>query len=144
MGMDLHSIVAPIVGIVNDNVTGVWYRSEDYTTAPSGKREPAYAIMDAALDVQVQAVEGETLKQVDSLNIQGIKRSFFASADIRGADRAAKFGGDILQFGNTDDVPAPLQNTSWLIVLVVEPWSASGWTHSVGVQQDDPIPLVTP
>lgn len=142
MGMNLHEIAAPFVGVVNDNVVGVWYRANGYTTSAAGKRTPNYAVVDDALSVQVQAVEGEILKQVDSLNIQGIKRSFFSSGDLRGADRTGGAGGDIVQFGATDDVPGPLQNTSWLIVMVAEPWSASGWTHAVAVKQDDPVPLL--
>lgn len=144
MGMNLHAIVAPIIGVVNDNLDGAWYRPEGYTTSASGKRTPNYVLLDPALSIQVQAVEGETLKQVDSLNIQGIKRSFFATADFAGADRTGDLGGDIIQFGASPDIPGPLQNTSWLIVLVVEPWSASDWSHAVGVKQDDPVPLVPP
>lgn len=142
--MNLHEIVAPFIGVVNDNLVGVWYRADGSTPGPGRKPVPSYVVIDAALSVQVQAVEGETLKQIDSLNIQGIKRSFFCSGELRGVDREAQFGGDIVQFGDTADIPSPLQNTSWLIVVVVEPWSASGWTHAVAVKQDDPVPLIDP
>lgn len=119
--MDLRAITAPAINVVNPPVDGLWQRSVGYVTGAAGKREAAYARA-VPLSCQVQALESDELKQMDGLNIQGVKRGVYLTGNVEGVDRPDAKGGDLLTF---------LQQT-WLVVHVFETWDVAGWCK-VGV-----------
>lgn len=121
--MNLLAITAGAVGSVNPNLAATWLQSTGYTTAADGTQQPTYAAAQS-IRVQAQALTGKDLKQMDGLNLQGLKRAFYAPGNILGASSALGVGGDILQFG--PGAPADLANTAWLVVTVLETWGV-GW-----------------
>lgn len=133
--MKMHAIAAPLAGIVNPPVPGDWLRSTGYTTSAAGLRTPSYDAP-VAYKMQVQALTGEELKQLDSLNVQGIKRAIHLPGDVQGADRANSMGGDLITFGSGAGVPAGLQGTTWLVLMVMETWDASDWCRVAVVKQN--------
>jgi hypothetical protein len=108
--LNLHGIVSGAIGVVNPPVMGTLQRSSGYTTAADGTRTPTYAT--TTLSLQVQAMSGQDLRQVEGMNIEGEMRKVYTYGRIDGALRADRKGGDILTFNAQ----------RWLVVQVVEQW----------------------
>jgi hypothetical protein len=126
MAFNLHAIAAPFAAIVTGADTAVWRESSGYTTAPGAKRVPAY-VDHADTDIRVQALSGDELALVDSLNIQGLKRGVYVSAPVKPIDRASGQGGDLLVF----------HGATWLVVAELEAWDNSEWCKVAVTKQID-------
>lgn len=113
--MNLHGIVAGYVGAVNPQVPISVQISTGSTTDADGKRVPTYADP-ATYIAQIQALEAGELRQLEALNIQGIKRAIYVNGRVDGLVRSQNKGGDLVTFGD---------GAVWLIVLVLEYWP--GW-----------------
>lgn len=121
--MNLHQIVRGPISAINPDVTGRVHINTGSATAGDGTRSPVYA---APYDVQMQfqPLSPVDLRQIDSLNIQGVDRAVYVNGAIRGVERKGGKGGDLLYaFG-----------AYWLVVVMLEPWDGAGWTK-VGVAQ---------
>jgi hypothetical protein len=119
--MNLRGIANSITSSINPNTAAQLSRSTGYSTAPSGKRTPTFAAAVTA-QVQVQALSGQQLQHLDSLNIQGVLRNARLDGDWRGVYRPDSQGGDLIVFGTSTDVRADLRGTTWLVVQVLETW----------------------
>jgi hypothetical protein len=120
--MNLHALVAPLIGAVNPNIVdAVCSQSTGYTTSPSGKRVPTYN--NFAFDCQAQSLTFQDLAHLDGQNIQGVRRAIYLSGAIFAIVRVAQKGGDIITFR---DGTFPEGNV-WLAAYVLEAWSQSGW-----------------
>lgn len=108
--MNLRSIANRLTSSINPNVSGVFQINTGFTTLPGGKREPSYNSVDVT--VQLQELSSTDLKQVDSINIQGILRSAYLNGNFNGVNRPEQKGGDILMIGAE----------KWLVVKVPELW----------------------
>jgi len=128
VAFNLHAIAAPFTAVVSGATVALWQRSVGYATDPAGKRVPAYAV-GLDVDLRVQALSGDELALLDSLNIQGIRRAAYASGDMQGADRKDGKGGDLLTFGGA----------VWLVATVLETWDNSGWCKVALVKQTDMV-----
>lgn len=129
--MNLQAITAGVVGAVNPATPVSWLQSTGYTTAADGTQSPAYAAAQT-VSAQVQGLTAKDLKQLDGLNLQGLKRAFYVSANILGASSALGVGGDLLTFGA--DATPDVRGTTWLVVTVLETWGA-GWCKVAAVLQ---------
>lgn len=125
--MNLHLIAGPIVAAVNPWVNAQHLAaSNSYTTAPDGERTPG-APTSTSVQVQMQALAFDELKQVNGLNIQGEKRALYVNGEIKGVARQDGRGGDLFVMPD---------GTTWLVVLVLENWAATGgWTKVAVVRQ---------
>ncbi|EHM0714226.1 hypothetical protein JDT53_12665 [Escherichia coli] len=108
--MNLRGIANRLTSSINPNVSGVFQINTGFTTLPGGKREPSYNSIDVT--VQLQELSSTDLKQVDSINIQGILRSAYLNGNFNGVNRPEQKGGDILMIGAE----------KWLVVKVPELW----------------------
>ncbi len=108
--MDLFNITSGAVSLVNDYVPAVIKINTGYVTAPSGKRTPSYSQADVS--VQLQELSSMDLKQMDSLNVQGITRVAYVHGNFSAINRANQTGGDILVVNGNE----------WLIVKIAELW----------------------
>ena len=123
--MNLNALVSRVIATVNPMVPAQWLVSNGYTVGPDGTQAPQYRAPVAVL-VQDQALSGEQLRHMDSLNIQGILRTLYLNGNVEGIDRPAAKGGDLFKF----------KSKVWLVVHVDEPWNDSaGWTCCVVQQQ---------
>ena len=127
--MNLHAITSPYTRVVSPVTVGAVYvsagqvKAADYTVGPAfTKYEPV------AMDVQ--ALSGRDLKQIDGVNLQGTLRSVYMNGNLEGLDRPAGKGGDVLYFGGQ----------WWLITMVLEPWDANGWTKIIATLQNGKPP----
>jgi len=118
--MDLRGIANSISSVVNPNETVSVLRSTGFTVGAGGKQVPTYA---AAVSgpAQVQALDGVELRQMDSLNIQGVLRAIYLRGALAGVVRPAGTGGDIVKRKAGTEV--------WLVVKVLETWP--DWTKAV-------------
>lgn len=122
--MNLHQIVRGAIGAVNPDVLARVFISTGSTTAPDGKRVPAYAPPQTDVPMQVQPLTGKDIRHIDALNIQGVDRAIYVNGAVRGVQRKDGTGGDMLY----------VLNAYWLVVVMLEPWDGAGWTK-VGVTQ---------
>jgi hypothetical protein len=116
--MNLHSIASGAVGAINPLVIATIQQSTGYVDADDGTQVPSYA---APVNVQVQSqpLTFSDLRQLDGLNIQGIKKALYLTGVWRGLVRTAKKGGDLVTMPD---------GSIWLVVLELENWSdTSGW-----------------
>lgn len=131
--MNLQAITAGAIGAVNPFVAASLLRSNGYTIAADGSQVPAYHAP-AAVRAQVQALTNKDLKQLDGLNIQGVKRAIYLQGDVRGLSSAQGVGGDLIVFGAT--ATPDVANTTWLVVTVLETWAT--WSKVGVTLQTDP------
>ena len=108
--MNLRGIANRATSTINPNVPGVFQVNTGFTTPPGGKRVPSYNSVDVI--VQLQELSSTDLRQVDSVNIQGILRSAYLNGNFNGVNRPEQKGGDILMIGEE----------KWLVVKVPELW----------------------
>jgi hypothetical protein len=108
--MNLRGIANRATSTINPNVAGVFQVNTGFTTLPGGKRVPSYNSVDVT--VQLQELSSTDLRQVDSVNIQGILRSAYLNGNFNGVNRPEQKGGDILMIGAE----------KWLVVKVPELW----------------------
>jgi hypothetical protein len=94
--VNLHGIASGAVGIVNPMVPVEVRVSTGATTLDDGRRIPTYAAAVAGIG-QVQPLSTGDIRQLDSLNIQGIERAIYLSGAVSGLVRAEGKGGDLVR-----------------------------------------------
>jgi hypothetical protein len=129
--MNVRQIANGFTSAINPNVLGSVYVSTGSAKAADFSVQPTYAIT-PDVPLQVQPLSGKDLKQLDSLNIQGVERVIFVNGNVEGLNRADNKGGDKIVFSPAASVPANLRGTTWLVKAVLATWDASGWCK-VGV-----------
>lgn len=117
--MDLRGLANGVTGAINPNETVTVLRSTGYTIGAGAKQVPSYAAPVTG-PAQVQALDGNDLKQLDGLNIQGTVRAIYLRGTLAGVVRPNQTGGDIVKRGS------PSQD--WLVVKVLESWP--NWTKA--------------
>lgn len=115
--MNIYGLVNNAVQIVNSNTSAVWKMSTGYETQGDGSRVPSYK--EIPVSAQIQASTGETLKQIEGLNVTGVVRSIYIQGNVQGIVRSDERGGDLLIFPQTPERNAQ----TWKVVTVVETWS---------------------
>lgn len=110
--MNIHGIASGAIGAVNPHVLVTVRRSlGTYTTAPDGKRTPAYETM-PNVSAQVQPLSPGDVKHLDNLNIQGVLRKVYFYGEVAGVIRASQEGGDLVI----------MDGKNWLAVHPFEQW----------------------
>ena len=121
--MDLRGIANSVSSAVNPNITVTVITSAGYTIGAGRKQIPTY-VTSAPGPAQMQALDGDDLKQISGLNIQGVIRAIYLRGVLAGVIRPDSTGGDIIQ----------IAGRNWLVVKVLESWP--DWTKAVIVMQD--------
>lgn len=121
--MNLRGIANAISSVINPNVAAQILRSAGYTIGQGARQVPTYYDAESVF-VQVQALDGKDLQQIDGLNIQGTVKAIFVQGVVKGASRPDGTGGDIVMIGTQ----------KWLVVKVLEGWST--WTKAAAVLQE--------
>ena len=119
--MDLRSLANGVSSIVNPNESVAIWRSMGFTVVGGGKQVPTYAAAVTGF-AQIQALDGAELKQMDSLNIQGVLRAIYLRGALAGVIRPAGTGGDLVKRGTN-------YTETWLVVKILEHWP--DWTKAV-------------
>lgn len=132
--MNLRGIANRATRGINPNLAALHSRSDGYTTAPSGKREPLYHLPEVAT-VQVQALSKKEIEHLDALNLSNSTTAIYADRQLTGIDRATGSGGDRITFDDSATIPAGLRGTTWLITAVLEAWVSGGWCKAAATRQ---------
>jgi hypothetical protein len=121
--MDLRSLCNSVSTVINPNVVGDVYVSTGWTKDPLTLRQiPGYAAPVTG-PIQIQALDGEDLKQLDGLNLQGVIKAAYLRGVLAGVIRPDSTGGDKIV----------LAGKTWLVVKVIEGWAT--WTKVAIVLQ---------
>lgn len=133
--MNLNRLVSGVTSIVNPRVWVDIQTSAGNTMNPDGTVAPLYDPVVTVL-VQVQALSGRDLRQVEGLNLQGTLRSIYINGEIDGVVRVALKGGDLITLPDC---------SVWLVTLVPEPWTTTaGWTKAIMTLQVQPVTPAPP
>lgn len=111
--MNFHGLVSGVVSAVNPLVPLTVKVNTGYTTDSTGKRTPTYAAPLVNVPGQVQNLTYSDLKQIEGLNLQGIRRAIYINGRVDGLVREGNKGGDI--------ITSPDGNV-WLVAHVLEYW----------------------
>ncbi|GJD63755.1 hypothetical protein [Methylobacterium frigidaeris] len=117
--MNLRAIANRATQRINPNVSATIMRSGGYTTNDSGKRVPKFTPL--PLKVQVQPASTGDIQKLEALNIQGVHRVIYISAEVEAMIRVDKKGGDQIVF-EAGVMPEDDQGTRWIISAVLEVW----------------------
>lgn len=122
--MDLRGIANAVTSSVNANEIVSVKRSMGYTIGAGAKQIPTYADPVSG-PANVQALDGNDLKQLDGLNIQGTIKAIYLRGVLAGVVRPDGTGGDLVLRNNGAE--------TWLVVKVLEGWST--WSKCAIVLQ---------
>lgn len=121
--MDLRGLANGVTSSVNPNISVSVRRSTGYTVDPLSLRQvPGYAAAVVG-PAQMQALDGNDLKQLDGLNIQGTVRAIYLRGALAGVIRPDGTGGDLIT----------IAGELWLVTKVLESWPT--WTKAAIVLQ---------
>lgn len=123
--MNLHGIVAPLIGIVNPFVNVTIRVSNGSTNSADGTRVPRY-FPDIVRPGQVQSMSASELRQYESLNLGGARTSIYFNGAFNGTERLREKGGDLMILEN---------GFVYLTTLVIEQWP--DWCKVAVVLQDE-------
>lgn len=133
MALNIRAVANLAVQSINPDVAAELWQNRAPTTASTGKRTPNYTKIPVTL--QVQALSYSDLQQMDSLNIQGVRRAIYARNQVASIIRVAQRGGDLIVFPR-GILP---EGTTWLAAHVLERWPS--WCKvAITLQNDDLIP----
>lgn len=121
--MNLHGIVAPVIAAVNPMITATVKYSDGFEKVDY-EQVPKYIVVDDA-KIQVQALTGKELAQVQGLNLQGVVRAIYLYGDTQGVVRPSQKGGDLIIFNGE----------TWLTATVLETWP--DWSKVAATLQMD-------
>jgi len=122
--MNVRGLANSVTQVVNPNETVSVLRSTGYTTGAGARQVPSYAAPVTGI-AQVQALDGDDLKQIEGLNIQGTLKAIYLRGALAGVVRPDQTGGDIIKRKNNAE--------TWLVVKILEAWP--DWVKAVIVLQ---------
>lgn len=114
--MDLHTLAAGAISVVNPETPAKLYRSTGSVTSPAGKPQPSYAPPISG-NVQVQSLSGSQLQLMNNMGINGILCKVYLHGDWESVVRQNLTGGDKFTFAY-----AGFSSDTWLVVQVLERW----------------------
>lgn len=123
-GLNLRNIANGAIQGLNPNVMATIRRSTGYTTDASGKRTPTF--QDITIAVQIQPISTGDMQKLDNLNIQGVHRAIYVSAEVEAMIRVDKKGGDQIIFAPGVMPEDNDSATKWIVSAVLEVYQ-SGW-----------------
>lgn len=122
--MNVRGLANSAIQAINPNETVTVLRSAGYTSGSGARQVPAYDTPVSGV-AQVQALDGDDLKQIEGLNIQGVLKAIYLRGALAGVIRPDQTGGDLVKRKN--------ETETWLVVKVLEAWP--DWVKAVIVLQ---------
>ena len=122
--MNLRGIANNISRTINPNIAVTVFESDGYTIGAGQRQVPAYKAPVSGYG-NLQALDGDDLKQMEGLNIQGKIKALFLYGELAGVIRPDSKGGD----------KVVINSQTWLVVRVLEGWR--DWCKLAIVLQGD-------
>lgn len=110
--MNLRALANASTVTINPNIPITIRRSNGYTIGAGRKQIPSYAA-DVTGYGQLQALDGDDLKQLEGLNIQGVVKALYITGQLSAVIRPESVGGDLIL----------IDGKQWLVVKVIEGWA---------------------
>ena len=129
--MDLRGYANQVSNVVNNNISVAWSPSTGYTAGAAGRQVPQYGTTVIG-PAQVQALDGDSLRHLDKMNIQGTLRALYMYGSLANVIRPDSRGGDLIVIGPQSGAPPELQGT-WLVIKALESWPS--WTKVAILKQ---------
>lgn len=129
--MNLRGIANNAIQGINPNIPVVVRLPNGYTIDPlTRKQVPAY--IDTPAQGQLQALDGDDLKQMLGLNIQGTIRTMYLYGSLAGVIRPDGSSQSHVVF--TSNEAGVVKSREWGVFKVLESWQA--WCKVAIVYQD--------
>ena len=116
--MNLRGLANAATVAVNPNIPVEVLRSTGYTIGAGARQVPSYAAPVTGVG-QLQALDGDDLKQLEGMNVQGTMRALYIYGFAAGVIRPNQTGGDLI---NITDAPGFTGKREWLVTKVLEAW----------------------
>lgn len=129
--MDLRGYANQVSNVVNNNISVTWSPSIGYTAGTAGRQIPQYGTTVTG-PAQVQALDGDSLRHLEKMNIQGTLRALYMYGSLANVIRPDSRGGDLIMIGPQSGAPPELQGT-WLVIKALESWPS--WTKVAILKQ---------
>lgn len=124
--MNLRALVNGVTSQINPNTPVTIQASTGYTTGAGLKQVPVYAAPVSG-PAQIQALDSDELRNVDSQNLQGDIRAIYLRGPLHGVIRPDGKGGDLIT------VASGVHAGVWLPFKILETWP--DWTKAAIVKQ---------
>ena len=124
--MNLHGIVSPFIGAINPFVPATLQTSTGSTQNADYSTTPTYSTQNVM--VQVQALSGRDLRQIEGLNLNGTLRSIYMNGVANATVRVSSQGGDLITLTTGPNAGV------WLVNMVSEQWP--DWVHVIATLQN--------
>lgn len=128
--MNLRGIANSVSQTVNPNILVTVRKSTGFTIGTGRRQVPTYATT-VGVTAQLQALDGEVLRHLESLSIQGTIRNIRLFGNLLGIARPSEKGGDLIDIVDAPGFPGA---TTWIVVKVLENWPQ--WTSCAIVLQE--------
>ena len=126
--MNLHGIAGPVIAAVNPMTPARLQVSNGVTIQPDGTEIPRYLAPSITVNAQVQPISTADLRQLEGVNLGGVRWKAYLFGAVNSIVRPEKKGGDLLTLytGRHKGV--------WLVVQVLEQFP--DWCCAAIVQQN--------
>ncbi len=124
--MNLHGIVSPFIGAINPFVPATLQTSTGSTQNADYSTTPTYSTQNVM--VQVQALSGRDIRQIEGLNLNGTLRSIYMNGVANATVRVSSQGGDLITLTTGPNAGV------WLVNMVSEQWP--DWVHVIATLQN--------
>jgi hypothetical protein len=116
--MNLRGLANAATVAINPNIPVEVLRSTGYTMGAGARQVPTYAAPVVGVG-QMQALDGDELKQLEGMNMQGTIRALYIYGFAAGVIRPNQTGGDLVNVTNAPGFPGKRE---WLVTKVLEAW----------------------
>lgn len=123
--MDLRGLANDATSTINPNEFVTIKSSNGYTVGAGARQIPSY--VEASGYAQIQALDGDDLKQLDNISQQGVLRAIYLRGALHGIIRPYSLGGDLVTRAD---------GSTWLVTNILETWP--DWTKAVITLQKAP------
>ncbi|MCC8963771.1 hypothetical protein H8A95_15985 [Bradyrhizobium sp. Pear76] len=114
--MNLHGIVAPVIGAVNPNYPVLFEASTGFTQAADFSQQPSFGA-GVSVMAQVQELSTPDVQELDALNLQKSGVAIYLYGVSNGIVRVNNKGGDRITVH-----PGVPQAGVYIVQLVLEQW----------------------
>ncbi|MCI1437063.1 MAG: hypothetical protein LKI03_06170 [Acetobacter indonesiensis] len=121
--IDIFGAAGNLCAPINPHITGTLKGSTGSITNDDFSVTPQYTT--ATVEIEVQAVSSQDLRQIENINQQADMRSVYVRGAVRALNRPLQIGGDILTFYDSD----------WLVTQQLEEWGNGEWSKVLVTRQ---------
>ncbi len=123
MTLDIFGLAGNVTDTINARITAQIMYSTGFTTNADGSQAPAYNTAD--VQIEVEALSSEDLKQIETISQQADYRAVYVYGALNAINRALQIGGDMLVFFGA----------KWLVTQQLEDWGNGEWSKVVVTRQ---------